>query len=429
VNAATFPTYDTVDLFAGPGGWSVAAQRLGLREIGLEFDKAAHMTRRAAGFHTIRDDVRSWGPANFPNARGLIASPPCQTFSAAGKGAGRRALDIVLAEVALMHLSHCEGTPYIHAAPWEDERTGLVLEPLRWALEAIRLGQPYAWLTFEQVPTVLPVWQAMADVLRAEGYSVAVGNLQAEQYGVPQTRKRAVLIAHYVHGFVGTELEFIDLPKPTHSKYHSRNKAQLDLGVLPWVSMAEALGWGGFAQEAHQGAGLMARAGRSEFPSRPEDAPSFTITGANVDASGKQGGGGNLYMRSNYGTGGDPAARGERAQDEPAATSYTIRAQGSGSHPSGTEWVHERPATTIVGSFKPEIVAAPGYRTTVSRQNAEGSVRVSVEEAACLQSFPAGFPWQGSRTKQYQQIGNAIPPLLAEAVLRSALGRTLPSIP
>ena len=44
-------------------------------------------------------------------------------------------------------------------------------------------------------------------------------------------------------------------------------------------------------------------------------------------------------------------------------------------------------------SRKPEVIAAPGYRTTVSRQNAEGSVRVTVQEAGVLQSYPADFPW------------------------------------
>lgn len=457
---------EVVDLFAGPGGWSLACQRLGLREMGIEIDKAAHETRRAAGFQTIRDSVTNWGPANFPKAKGLIASPPCQTFSMAGKGAGRAALDDVLRGVDDL-VNHGE-------VIWErftDERTGLVLEPLRWILEAISLGQPFRWIALEQVPTVQPVWDAYAEVLRDLGYSVATGRLQAEQYGVPQTRRRSILIASLDRR--------VYLPPPTHSRYYSRSPEKLDPGVKKWVSMAEALGWG-----------MTAR-------------PSYTVTGGGSATGGPEpfaqsarkgmiavrDGVGIASDRSNYGSGGDAANRGERLVTEPAfavttkvnrniwltandkLANATVRHEGhpaptiTGGHdyqrwilrnnssanaaerdldqpaptlyfgqrsnycawqsrpledqPDDTARPYRRPSTTIVGSFKPEIVAAPGYRVKTSRQNAEGSIKVTQQEAAVLQSFPHDFEWKGGKSKQYEQIGNAIPPLLAWHILQS----------
>ncbi|MEV6841104.1 hypothetical protein AB0N17_42640 [Streptomyces sp. NPDC051133] len=80
-------------------------------------------------------------------------------------------------------------------ATLDDERTGLVLEPLRWTLESLDGGRPYRTVMLEQVPTVLPVWEAMAVILRAEGYTVVTGRMNAEEYGVPQTRAPPVSAA------------------------------------------------------------------------------------------------------------------------------------------------------------------------------------------------------------------------------------------
>jgi DNA (cytosine-5)-methyltransferase 1 len=45
--------------------------------------------------------------------------------------------------------------------------------------------------------------------------------------------------------------------------------------------------------------------------------------------------------------------------------------------------------------------------------------RITVQEAAALQTFPAAWSFAGPRVAQYRQIGNAVPPNLAEAVARS----------
>ena len=72
-----------LDLFAGPGGWDVAAGALGMAPVGIELDAAACATRAAAGHPTIRYDVADF-PAEFyaGEVRGLIGSPVCTTFSA-----------------------------------------------------------------------------------------------------------------------------------------------------------------------------------------------------------------------------------------------------------------------------------------------------------------------------------------------------------
>lgn len=381
------------DLFAGAGGWDLAAAALGIHARGVENMKEARATRAAAGLATIHDDVWTFQPDG--TATGLIASPPCQTFSAAGKGAGRKALDDVLRGIRDGYVSDLDHLRFL-GAEVGDDRTALVLTPLHFALTG-----GYEWLAWEQVPTVLPVWEACAAKLRDEDWHTWTGLLHAEQYGVPQTRKRAFLFA--------SRTAPVCAPRPTHSRYYSRTPDRLDMGVEKWVSMAEALGFG-----------LTER-------------PAPTVTGGGTETGGAEPiaklvrytGRPDWVLRNN-----SSANAAERTPEQPAPTLYFGQRsnycawewRGEGAAPELPDRAFNRPSTTIVGSFKPEIVAAPGFRTTVSRQNAPDSVRVTVHEAGVLQSFPADYPWQGAKGKQYLQCGNAVPPGLALHALGAAAG-------
>ncbi|MFC8505391.1 DNA cytosine methyltransferase [Streptomyces sp. NPDC057411] len=323
------PRPEIVDLFAGPGGLDVAARDLGYEVTGIEFDQDACDTRGEAGLPTLQGDVRDFGPHKFPNATVLAGGPPCQTFTVAGGGAGRRALDEVIGFARRMAQGEDVRSKL---AVLDDERTGLVLEPLRWALEALRDGRPYEAIVLEQVPAVLPVWKEYAKILSANGYWVAEPKvLHTEQFGVPQTRRRAILVARIN--------AVVELPAPTHRLYRKGvPRDHGDATLKPWVPMSEVL----------------------------DRSTPFEVI-------------------SNYGTGGDPKARGRRSSAEPA---FTVTGKVSRNRVVGVD-----------GSELP---------------------RFSDDEAGRLQTFPRGYPWSGRAIAQ--QIGNAIPPLLGKAVLGAALG-------
>ena len=368
--------YDVIDLFSGPRGWDVGLRMAdpGFNSIGLELDTNACLTSNAAGFKTVQCDIAEEDPRLIADkwlggagaGAGLIASPPCQGFSMAGKGKGRRDALFLLNAIEAIGQGYDIDTAIkeLHAK-MTDDRSVLALEPLRWAYAI----QP-EWTVWEQVPAVLPIWEACAKVLRARGYSVWTGCLHSEQYGVPQTRTRAVLIASLT--------KEVHQPKPTHSKYYSRDRSRVDPKVNRWVSMAEALGWGmterpyptitaGTARGGQDPA-MLGGSGARATVQKEYDEGRWQFCGAGITSE-------------------VTAGQRPRESNEPA---HTITGKGTAAWKT---WEKEVPQTR----------------------------RVTVEEAAILQSFPADYPWRGSITKQFQQVGNAIPPLLAKRILEVVL--------
>jgi DNA (cytosine-5)-methyltransferase 1 len=416
--------FDTIDTFAGPGGWSVAAVVLGLRELGIELDPWACATRAAAGHLTVRADV-----AQLPLHRmagkfkGLIASPPCGTFSAAGKGEGVD--DLPLIHQTLDDLAAGNDTRAQLAAACSDPRTPLVVEPLRYAL-ALRPE----WIALEQVPSVLPLWKHIARILRARGYSAWAGLLNAADFGVPQTRKRAILIA--------SRIRTVAPPEPTHAKV-AEPPSLFGPGREHWVSMAEALGWAGpLAARVDNTRGERTTPGGNEFsPSGPswaltEKTRSWVVRtsfgrptrGAHeVDpfaspchaVTGKAR---SWVLRSNTQ---DNAA--VRTLDEPASTLFF------GARGNDVSWVlragpQENATTRGMDEAAPTLFfghQADGVACQATPSDAD-PIRISVQEAAVLQPFPADYPWQGTKTQQFLQCGNAWCPRAAMAVLGAAAG-------
>lgn len=79
------------------------------------------------------------------------------------------------------------------------------------------------------------------------------------------------------------------------------------------------------------------------------------------------------------------------------------------------EWCSKRPSTTIVGTT---LISGPGTsvfaKGGVSRQDRPGAYVAKASERAALQSYPADFFWA---KREAEQIGNAVPPLIASKIL------------
>lgn len=354
-----------IDLFCGAGGASC-----GMHQSGVDVVAAVDQNEQALETHaenlpseTIAHDLADVDPEIPPtDADWIHGSPPCQGFSTAS---GDR-------------------DP-------EDPRHSLVFSFIEWVAEL----QP-AVVTMENVVGMTTITSTFMDSVdaayRDAGYVPKWRILNAADYGVPQTRKRVFYVC--VREDVASPSRWF--PRPTHAETATTT---LDGRQLEeWRTVGETIG--DLATKNH--------GATSTSMWRPADSARGTI-GASSE----------MYVRADGGDdGGDEqlltdqvneahqlnGRRPIRSTNHPA---HTIRAGTPPALLDVPDDVADAPSCTVSAS-RPYLLER-GHGEHIADRSAR---RLTVREAARLQSFPDWFEFTGTKTEQYRQVGNAVPPRL-----------------
>lgn len=354
-------TICTLDLFAGAGGLSLGfhlADRGYLPVYAVEHELAAAETfARNFGCEVYAGDIED-GP-DYPDGVDLIiGGPPCQGFSPLGRDRDDFSRD------ALNGLwKH-----YLDAV-----RT---LKPRAFVIENVpefqRSGQ------FAELLHLLETDTDLCD------YTQGYGVLNAADYGVPQNRKRGILVA--VRDYEGETVDPGDgskrlpwPPPPTHGPDSSSQ--------APYVTVAEA-----FAS--------------------PDELP-FEVTGLDpfiIDDA----------QHLHFGRSPRPTSIERYRAIPPGGNRFDLMRNRPEITPAC--WLNKPTGTTDVMGRMHWDRPSPTIRTEFFKPekgrylHPEADRPITHREAARLQSFPDSYIFEGSKIEIARQIGNAVPPLLAKAI-------------
>ena len=178
-----------IDLFAGCGGFSVGLQAAGLKSVGeVELDAWAceSLSANFPNSHILHGDIRDFDDSTIRKFSGVdvvVGGPPCQGFSVAGAS----------------------------QFGVEDPRNELP----HWFLHWVDVLRP-KMAVIENVPNILTksagggsVFSAIQEAFARLGYATQHRILNAAEYGTPQQRRRAFIVAT----LPGVNFTF---PTPTH---------------------------------------------------------------------------------------------------------------------------------------------------------------------------------------------------------------------
>lgn len=376
-----------LDLFCGAGGLSYGFQEAGfVCALGIDREADACETHAANLFSKTRcQDIREilhplqlMEELGIPRIDVIVGGPPCQGFSLVGRGKVRSLSKEMQDRILRQNYLYREFVRFVKA-----------LRPLFFVMENVPHLRSFA----DGI-----MMQAIRDDFDTLGYALYPEVLEAAQYGVPQHRRRLFII--------GTRIGWVyRRPRTTHGE------------TIPVRTLAEAIA---------DLPPVQAPALLDELPYSPHRSPDVGITGDYA-----------ILMRSavspiHQSVIFDHVVRpvreddrvifhamkqGDRYRDvDPQYRRYAMkRSQRDGRDCFADRYYKlpwGQPCVTITAH-----IAKDGYRYIHPDTNQPRTL--SVREAARIQSFPDHFRFAGYRTSRFNQIGNAVPPLLAEAVARS----------
>jgi DNA (cytosine-5)-methyltransferase 1 len=324
-----------ISLFSGCGGLDLGFTNAGYKLVYAN-DNDPDVWDTYERNHEVAIDKRSIINVNgkeIPEAEGILGGPPCKSWSIAGKGLGIK-----------------------------DARGKLFSEYIR----ILDVKKPLFFVA-ENVPgiiskTHLPEFTKFMEEF-AKNYEVTCEPIDARNYGVPQARKRVIIVGYRKD--LGKRFSF---PPITHSKNENLP------GIKNWVTLSESIG---DLPEA--------------IPAKPNNHPNDDLSIPNHEYLVQ--GFSYIYMSRNR----------KKEWGEP---SFTIQASGRHAplHPNSSRMIK-------IGKDRWGFSDNPAIFR-----------RLSVRECARIQTFPDDFILiYNSVEKGYKMVGNAVPIKLAESIAKQII--------
>lgn len=372
------PDHLVLSLFSGAGGFSYGFSMAGLKPVfGVEINKDACQSYELNVGSCHQIDLGTIKPAVLSEMTGgknpfiVIGGPPCQGFSTAGP---RNATD---------------------------PRNQLIFN----YLGIVERLAP-RWFIFENVEGVLTSGggQDLAKLVREFvriGYSVKLQKVNLAAYGIPQTRKRVLIIGNRM----GVDFSF---PPEMYSYDSGKAKKVTRLPMAPTLYDAVA-GLGPACFEKYGIAPYMCAEPSGLYDARMRAGYGFTGVTQHFQSSETAD---KLQI--------ELLKPGQTMKDLPPEfwhdsfkrranrrVSDGIPTERRGGAPSGLKRLHGHlQALTITGAAAREFIHPHENRP------------LTIRECARIQSFPDRYQWIGNSASVIQQIGNAVPPIAAEVLAK-----------